>query len=97
MLEQTVDVARLVVMKEGAGEVEGELLAVVGSDGELSAQLLLGLAQLSVAEGPCDEAIELATNQSAAALHIVRIVVPSILLIVAALREDCRHILYKHY
>ena len=44
MSHDVVEVALLTLMQKGLGEVKGELLTTVAGDGQLSLQLLFGLA-----------------------------------------------------
>ena len=68
--EHVVEVVLAAVGEEEAGKVERILLAVVGGDGQLSAQLLLGLCELRRRELPCGHAAQLALHQAQASLHV---------------------------
>ena len=70
-LKELVDVALLTVVQEVLGHVEGILLAIVAGDGYLPLQLALGGGQLAVAQRVLHQAVELAADQSEAALHVV--------------------------
>ena len=70
---QLVEASLLATMQEVFSPIEGKLLMVVGSYGELSLQLSLGSSQLSWTEWCLHDAIQFAVHQTDATLHIVMV------------------------